>query len=241
MGVKSSDLRAFSDERAPAISAAYCSFGITRDFDSFAIRSAVVILELLKQMRVFVSVGTTRFDNLISIFGDMEILRALSNAGVTRLTIQHGNSPLKIPSLEADLKLEVNSFAYAPSLASYLEDTDMVFSHAATGIYLEAMQLQLPHFLIVNTSLHENHQAEFADLLADSSRCRAFADADTFRMYLLSGVLTDDFPLMKSSTAIDQPQTPPAFLKAISQKSQHTGILGIILVAILLLVLAQTA
>lgn len=196
-------------------------------------------------MRVFISVGTTRFDDLISIFGDVEVLREISKAGVTHLTIQHGNSPFKVPSLEVNLGLEINFFDYAPSLAPYLNEADIIFSHAATGIYLEAMQLQLPHFLVVNTSLHENHQAEFANLLIESTRCRTFANANAFRSYLLSGVLKNDFSLMKNSVIVDQLQTPPAFLDAISYthkpSRKHRGTLGLISIIILILILANTS
>lgn len=190
-------------------------------------------------MHVFTSVGTTRFDELVSIFSDEEVLGALVRAGVTRLTIQHGSSSFKAPLLGSGVGLEVRSFDYAPSLASYLEDADLVFSHAATGIYLEAMQLQLPHLLVVNTSLHENHQAELAGLLADSSRCRAFADVGAFRAYLLSGALAHDFLLMKNSAAIIQPQAPPALLETFTRVPRRRGLLGFALAVALLLVLIR--
>ncbi|ESU39249.1 Glycosyltransferase family 28 [Giardia duodenalis] len=190
-------------------------------------------------MRVFTSVGTTRFDELVCIFGDEEVLQALTRVGVTHLTVQHGSSPFKVPPSAVNIGLKVSSFDYAPSLTSYLEDADVIFSHAATGIYLEAMQLWLPHFLIVNTNLHENHQAELAGLLADSTRCRAFADANAFRAYLLSGMLASDLLPMKNATASDQPRVPPLLLEVLSRTPRRRGLLGLALAGAFLLILAR--
>ncbi|EFO61809.1 Glycosyltransferase family 28 [Giardia lamblia P15] len=191
-------------------------------------------------MRVFTSVGTTRFDELVCIFDNEEVLQALVQAGVTRLTVQHGSSPFKVPPSAANIGLAVCPFDYAPSLAPCLEDADVVFSHAATGIYLEAMQLRLPHFLIVNTNLHENHQAELAGLLADSTRCRAFADANAFRAYLLSGMLASDLLLMKNAAAVNQPKAPLSLLGVLSHTPRRRGLLGLAVVGVLLLTLACT-
>ncbi|TNJ26217.1 N-acetylglucosaminyldiphosphodolichol N-acetylglucosaminyltransferase [Giardia muris] len=131
-------------------------------------------------MHALITVGTTRFDSLITLFEDRNFLQALAQAGITALTIQHGGSPFTPPN--PPLPCQLTSFAFSQDFLTHLKATDLVISHASGGIYVEAQSFKKPQILVVNTTLHENHQAEFASLLRSNvTGCRAYLCADDFR------------------------------------------------------------
>ena len=73
-------------------------------------------------MKVFVTVGTTKFDDLIS-----EICLIQSNPTFSDylFTIQHGNSPLTQPS--------TNSFNFKPSIQPYIREADIIITAGGSG------------------------------------------------------------------------------------------------------------
>jgi len=68
-------------------------------------------------MRVFVTVGTTKFPQLVEAVLSQNILHLLRSQGYTSLTIQAGNSP--VPQYSESL-LDIEVFDYKPSLAEDL-------------------------------------------------------------------------------------------------------------------------
>ena len=77
-------------------------------------------------MKVFVTVGTTKFDKLLKRLLDSDIQKALKAKGYTELTIQYGNSDFVDPrtELESEELKVVDSFHFKPSLEQYILEAD---------------------------------------------------------------------------------------------------------------------
>ena len=78
-------------------------------------------------MKVFVTVGTTKFDKLLKRLLDLDVQKALKAKGYTELTIQYGNSDFVDPRTELGFEeLEVvESFHFKPSLEKYIAEADL--------------------------------------------------------------------------------------------------------------------
>lgn len=81
---------------------------------------------------VLITVGSTKFDNLIAQLAS--ISQALSKQGYDRVFVQHGKSPLpeELPRNVA------RAFDYADNLSEYINQSDLVISHGGA-------LLSLPH------------------------------------------------------------------------------------------------
>lgn len=89
-------------------------------------------------MRVFVTVGSTKFDSLIQAVLSDDVLHAFSAKGYTDIVVQCGDSKLNLPSglanqtswtLERD-SVRVDVWRFKPSLEEEYNEADLVVSHA---------------------------------------------------------------------------------------------------------------
>jgi len=133
-------------------------------------------------MKLFVTVGSTRFDALVALFEDPGFLRDLEAAGASQVTIQRGASPLELG--KADTRIRIDSFEYVPSTLSYISQADLVISHAAAGTRLDVLSCGKPHLLVANETLMRNHQQEYVEALRESSSCLAFPSIQAFRAFV---------------------------------------------------------
>lgn len=118
---------------------------------------------------VFATVGTTRFDALVSQLATPPVLAALASLGTSQLTIQHGSSPYLKPPIdetETPSELRVISYDYKPDISKDMATADLVISHAGSGSILEALRAKKKLLVVVNETLADNHQAELAEELA---------------------------------------------------------------------------
>ena len=123
---------------------------------------------------VFVTVGTTKFDALIQAVDTIEVADALVKQGYTALVIQKGAGryqgqtlvPLGKQHHQHSNGLQVQVFEFAPSLADYMKQADLIISHAGSGSIFEALRLGKPLVAVPNAILMDNHQAELAEHLA---------------------------------------------------------------------------
>eukprot|EP00090_Calanus_glacialis_P015362 TRINITY_DN2424_c0_g1_i1.p1 TRINITY_DN2424_c0_g1~~TRINITY_DN2424_c0_g1_i1.p1 ORF type:complete len:165 (-),score=37.96 TRINITY_DN2424_c0_g1_i1:20-514(-) len=116
-------------------------------------------------MRVFVTVGTTKFACLVSEVLSPDIQTQLLELGFTSMTIQTGQNTLD-NNLVKDCKLDVSFYNYKPSLSEDILSADLVISHAGAGTCLEVLGAGTSLIVIVNDQLMDNHQLELADRLA---------------------------------------------------------------------------
>ncbi len=82
-------------------------------------------------MRVFVTVGSTRFDGLLDAITSRECLQELVAKGFHHLVVQSGQSTLP-PSSTVD-GIEITAWPFKPSLEDDFRTADLVIGHA--GIY----------------------------------------------------------------------------------------------------------
>ncbi|XP_039428192.1 putative bifunctional UDP-N-acetylglucosamine transferase and deubiquitinase ALG13 [Corvus cornix cornix] len=112
---------------------------------------------------VFVTVGTTSFDELIAAAGSPPALKALQSRGYQKLVLQVGRGSLPQPSSSPAVAVEV--FRFKDSLAEDLQSADLVISHAGAGSCLETLEKGKPLIVVINDKLMDNHQLELAKQL----------------------------------------------------------------------------
>ncbi|XP_011647069.1 UDP-N-acetylglucosamine transferase subunit ALG13 homolog [Pogonomyrmex barbatus] len=114
---------------------------------------------------VFVTVGTTKFDDLITTVLSPAILEALSARNYKRLILQIGNSNLE-PDCTARCGFQkIEIFKLSPSIGEYMQLANLVISHAGAGSVLEALEYHKHLIVVTNNLLMDNHQIELAEQL----------------------------------------------------------------------------
>ena len=84
-----------------------------------------------RPMQAFVTVGSTKFDDLIEAIASEQLLARLSARGYTRLVVQYGNSKLPKPfQTGASQDVEVISWPFKSNLTEEYHAADLVISHA---------------------------------------------------------------------------------------------------------------
>ncbi|XP_056328785.1 UDP-N-acetylglucosamine transferase subunit ALG13 homolog [Danio aesculapii] len=117
---------------------------------------------------VFVTVGTTSFDDLIDTVISDESVKALIQRGFTDVNLQVGRGSV-VPDPESCPGLKLQVFRFKDSIAEDMRHSDLIISHAGAGSCLEALGANKPLLVVVNDKLMDNHQLELArQLQADS-------------------------------------------------------------------------
>lgn len=116
-------------------------------------------------MRVFVTVGTTRFDALLASILSKDVQQVLLRKGFDEMVIQSGKSIICPSDLQSCLVKIEEQFDYKPSLESCIQEADLVISHAGAGTCLEVLGAGKPLIVVINEELMGNHQAELANRL----------------------------------------------------------------------------
>ncbi|XP_041076467.1 UDP-N-acetylglucosamine transferase subunit ALG13 homolog isoform X3 [Polyodon spathula] len=129
---------------------------------------------------VFVTVGTTSFDELISCVTSEDVIQALRELGYGRLVLQIGRGAVQpVPYSSAQFTLEV--FRYKDSITEEIRTANLVISHAGAGSCLETLGAGTPLLVVVNDQLMNNHQLELARQLHQDGHlyyctCRTLSD-----------------------------------------------------------------
>ena len=92
----------------------------------------------------FVTVGSTRFDALVHAFETDAVLAALHKRGISSLSVQGGEavkefSPEQLQAITASgskYQIDVDAWAYKPSLQEDYERADLIISHAGASSLL---------------------------------------------------------------------------------------------------------
>ncbi|XP_058703825.1 putative bifunctional UDP-N-acetylglucosamine transferase and deubiquitinase ALG13 [Poecile atricapillus] len=114
---------------------------------------------------VFVTVGTTSFDELIAAAGSPPALQALRSRGYQKLVLQVGRGALPQAQPSSSSAVAVEVFRFKDSLAEELQRADLVISHAGAGSCLETLEKGKPLIVVINDKLMDNHQLELAKQL----------------------------------------------------------------------------
>ncbi|EFN82693.1 UDP-N-acetylglucosamine transferase subunit ALG13-like protein [Harpegnathos saltator] len=114
---------------------------------------------------VFVTVGTTKFDDLITAVLNPAVLEALSARDYRHLILQIGNSSIEPDCIARCGFHSIESFKLSPSIGKYMQSADLVISHAGAGSVLEALENCKHLIVVINDLLMDNHQVELAKQL----------------------------------------------------------------------------
>lgn len=117
---------------------------------------------------IFVTVGTTQFDDLIAAINSKEFAKTLQVLQCKKLTTQVGRGTrpdLTSRNLFHGIELEV--YGLKPSILPDITAADLVISHAGAGSCIEVLTVGRPLVVVVNDTLMDNHQIELAQQLYD--------------------------------------------------------------------------
>eukprot|EP01071_Lankesteria_metandrocarpae_P000016 Lankesteria_metandrocarpae@DN10022_c0_g1_i1.p1 len=127
---------------------------------------------------VFVTVGTTRFPELVSAVLAEGFTDLLLTLGYESLVVQGGsdvaadsyscNRSLTATGSDRRIQdLHIQLFSYKESIADDVADADVVITHAGAGSILQTLRAQKKCLAVVNSALMGNHQLELAEHLGD--------------------------------------------------------------------------
>ncbi|XP_072932885.1 UDP-N-acetylglucosamine transferase subunit ALG13 [Epargyreus clarus] len=114
--------------------------------------------------KIFITVGTTRFDLLCEYILMPSVLKALRKLGCKEITFQVGNSDIETGEYEKE-DIKVCLYRFKDSIKADIENADLVISHAGAGSCLETLGAKKPLLVVVNEDLMNNHQLELAEKL----------------------------------------------------------------------------
>ena len=124
-----------------------------------------------KGKNVFVTVGTTRFDALVSSATSKIALEWMERQGFDSLTIQYGRG--EKPKIRTEnthslsTSLDIKTYDFRSSLVEDMEKADFILCHAGAGTVMEVLRLNKKCCVVINTLLMDNHQTELAGAMAE--------------------------------------------------------------------------
>ncbi|XP_071899204.1 LOW QUALITY PROTEIN: UDP-N-acetylglucosamine transferase subunit ALG13 [Anas platyrhynchos] len=179
---------------------------------------------------VFVTVGTTCFDELIAAVSSPPAMRALRSRGCERLVLQIGRGELE-PAPRRDLTLTLDVFRFKDSLAEELQRADLVISHAGAGSCLETLEEGKPLLVVINEKLMDNHQLELAKQLHRDGHvlyCNCSTLVETLQSMDLSTLKPfppgqpEKFALfLDKVVGFESPPPPPLLISASTRSPQY--------------------
>lgn len=113
---------------------------------------------------VFVTVGSTSFDDLIQFVCSEECLELLKACGFEEVVLQIGKGTF-IPEETSSLKIEW--FRFKDCISENIKKASLVIGHAGAGTILESLSENKPLIVVLNEKLMDNHQGELAEKLSD--------------------------------------------------------------------------
>lgn len=140
---------------------------------------------------MFVTVGTTSFDELIESITSADAIQALKARGYERLILQVGRGSL-LPDPENYPHVKLKAFRFKDSIAEDIKQADLVISHAGAGSCLEVLGAGKPLLVVVNDKLMDNHQLELARRL----------HMDSHLLYCTCSTLTETLKTMDLSVLL---------------------------------------
>lgn len=113
---------------------------------------------------VFVTVGTTKFDELIASVTEHCTLKALKCKGYTSMTIQTGNGTF---TAKPSAIMDITYYKFKPDIGSDMNNSDLIISHGGAGSIMQALEFRKPLLVVINEKLMDNHQYELAEKLCN--------------------------------------------------------------------------
>ena len=141
---------------------------------------------------LLITVGTTQFDDLIQSCTTSVFYKFLEQQGYTRVILQYGRR--SCPVVESTL-LQVELYSIVPDLTYYMDQADVIISHAGAGTIFEALYRKKHLIVVTNPKLMDNHQIELCQGLAD------------YLIYSMVDQLPDALLMARPTKMLAPPQT----------------------------------
>jgi beta-1,4-N-acetylglucosaminyltransferase len=169
------------------------------------------------ERNLFITVGTTEFDQLVREIDNVEFIRIVKDSGFSSVTVQMGRGVHEPSILSISCtELLVEVYRFKPTLDDDMRRADLIISHCGAGSILEAVKYEKELIVVVNTSLQDNHQTELADAMSEAGYCVATVPSQ-LRKVLQARRENQVFPLHPKKKMTDIPITDPShFCKAVS-------------------------
>ena len=122
-----------------------------------------------------ITVGSTKFDDLIKSADSEEFIDALKARGIRKLVVQKGNGAYT-PAVLAAAGDFASVIEYSKDIPAMLRKASLVISHAGAGTVLDCLLHKRRMVIVPNETLMANHQVQLAEELAKYdliSWCRA--------------------------------------------------------------------
>lgn len=124
----------------------------------------------MKLGSVFVTVGTTNFNDLIKEITSDRVLALLKAKGCNRLVLQVGNgkSSIDAAAIAAQHGIRVEQYEFKKDgIQSDILAADLIVGHAGAGTCMDVLEAQKPGLIVINDALMDNHQNELAHQLSN--------------------------------------------------------------------------
>ncbi|CCW67964.1 unnamed protein product [Phytomonas sp. Hart1] len=140
--------------------------------------------QTLRENYALVTVGSTRFDELIYAMLNTSAWTTLrAHFAIDKLLVQYGamdftplpNQPMRWDADPANLStgiwrgtwggVVVEAFSYRPKLDQCISDASLVITHAGAGTILECLNARCPTVVVPNRRLMSDHQLDLANAL----------------------------------------------------------------------------
>ncbi|ESP01848.1 hypothetical protein LOTGIDRAFT_205122 [Lottia gigantea] len=119
----------------------------------------------MSDKKVFVTVGTTQFDELIHHVSSSQTVEVLKKLGYTELMLQIGNGTE--PDIPDVKNFDIEYYQFKNSLEEDIQTASLVISHAGSGSIMDVLGAKKPLLVVINEKLMDNHQYEVAEKFAD--------------------------------------------------------------------------
>lgn len=148
--------------------------------------------------KVFVTVGTTQFDDLISTVLSSQSLQQLKAFKCKNLLIQFGTGhdidTAAIESAEQCYGITVDCYRLKNNIMGDIQGSDLIISHAGAGSCIEVLNAKKPLIVVVNEHLMDNHQTELAAQLY----------SDGYLLYCTPKTLADTLGQFRGGVSLQQ-------------------------------------
>lgn len=123
------------------------------------------LLELCLTEKFISSVKQNGFEKLIIQYGSQPDAVQLFTKSLDKLHLAHSTNNDLIVAKDSQGSFVIEGFAFTNDIKKIMLNADLVISHAGTGSILDALRLQKPLIVVINSTLMNNHQSEIADEL----------------------------------------------------------------------------
>jgi beta-1,4-N-acetylglucosaminyltransferase len=114
-----------------------------------------------------VTVGSTKFDDLIKTVDREDFVQQLVDLGYSGLHVQFGRSTYVPTYLSAKSNdFDIVTYKYCTTWKDEVSKAGLIIGHAGAGTILDSLETKKPLIVVPNHQLMGNHQTDIAEELA---------------------------------------------------------------------------